>query len=549
MDDMDDFDDFDKLLESIVPSSIIPNSSGDNPTKTDSSTSGQLEAKAAMNNDDVDDFFGFLDNPTSDTATKVGSATALGSSNDDQDFLAWLDDSSEKVPTSAGSEAAKLPTSETAMVGNAPSETSDRGESEHSVPKSPAATPKSVTSMAMKSAAKMESPDVAALAMAMAVPSPPSAAVDNFFDEMFGSGSGRSDGGFGTKMSSSGGNGECADATGAVPAIVAKTGASQASSEEQSSSDALSSSANLNDSGSSLSAAKAAAGTVKYSTNPPSNTESRVASGSGIRPDSNSKTSSQSSSSGGGGSGDSEYEQELRTMTYASLPDISRLRALVFRAGYIPPQLRAQVWCLLLRGSCQEDDEASNYFPSGEEQLDGKETLETDCEALVNEAVARAPSLTPSATEHGSDSANKGSAGGSAGGSGVAGVLAHLDGRRAAELKGQLRDVLMLYCMRRSVEYNSVLCKLLCPLLLCSQPCSKGMAASSLNALASEFVPLVKLQASTAFEFAAAASHCWLRLLLSYHAPSLVQHLDRILPHWEQPAKDLSASQVINEPL
>jgi hypothetical protein len=38
--------------------------------------------------------------------------------------------------------------------------------------------------------------------------------------------------------------------------------------------------------------------------------------------------------------------------------------------------------------------------------------------------------------------------------------------------------------------------------------------------------------------------HRWLRLLLLYHSPELAQHLDRILPGWEQPAKDVSTSEV-----
>lgn len=37
--------------------------------------------------------------------------------------------------------------------------------------------------------------------------------------------------------------------------------------------------------------------------------------------------------------------------------------------------------------------------------------------------------------------------------------------------------------------------------------------------------------------------HRWLRLLLLYHCPVLAQHLDRVLPGWEQPAKEASTTQ------
>lgn len=51
-------------------------------------------------------------------------------------------------------------------------------------------------------------------------------------------------------------------------------------------------------------------------------------------------------------------------------------------------------------------------------------------------------------------------------------------------------------------------------------------------------------QSSVAYALATESVHGWLRLLLFYHVPSLVQHLDRVLPRWELPTKTLSASEV-----
>jgi hypothetical protein len=37
--------------------------------------------------------------------------------------------------------------------------------------------------------------------------------------------------------------------------------------------------------------------------------------------------------------------------------------------------------------------------------------------------------------------------------------------------------------------------------------------------------------------------HFWLRLLLIYHNPVIAQHLDRVVPGWEQPSRGFSASE------
>lgn len=50
-------------------------------------------------------------------------------------------------------------------------------------------------------------------------------------------------------------------------------------------------------------------------------------------------------------------------------------------------------------------------------------------------------------------------------------------------------------------------------------------------------------------QIAAGPLHAWLRLLLSYHSPALVQHLDRVLPGWEQPVSAAQVSDILSATL
>jgi membrane protein required for beta-lactamase induction len=49
-----------------------------------------------------------------------------------------------------------------------------------------------------------------------------------------------------------------------------------------------------------------------------------------------------------------------------------------------------------------------------------------------------------------------------------------------------------------------------------------------------------------AYHLGAGVTHSWLRALLSYHSPALALHLDRVLPHWQEAAAEISAHQVIS---
>ena len=153
--------------------------------------------------------------------------------------------------------------------------------------------------------------------------------------------------------------------------------------------------------------------------------------------------------------------------------------------------------------------------------------------------------------------------------------VGELDGRIFADL----HDLLVFHCLRGHVEYNPVFAKVMSAVVLPSfhapvHPSSslsaeisqedapvplsappigdvatnnsivldKATASSCFNALASSFCPLLLLEPS-ASQIAVRKIHSWLRLLVSYHCPNLVQHLDRVLPSWEQPSADLTSSQ------
>ncbi len=55
-------------------------------------------------------------------------------------------------------------------------------------------------------------------------------------------------------------------------------------------------------------------------------------------------------------------------------------------------------------------------------------------------------------------------------------------------------------------------------------------------------VPFINLSVD-AMELSITTIHFWLRLLLIYHNPIIAQHLDRVVPGWEQPSRGFSASE------
>lgn len=164
-------------------------------------------------------------------------------------------------------------------------------------------------------------------------------------------------------------------------------------------------------------------------------------------------------------SGNKKYEAELRAESSSGFPDISKLRNMVLRGGYLPHLSRGHVWCILLTGGpCVDDQEAEFWKPHGgnDENIVNKSQLEVDCQT----ALSRLENTT----------------------------YAPLD---AEQSKEDLHDILLLYCMRRNISYSSLMCDLLSPLLLLSPPLtplSRALASACFYSLYSEFIPTANLQ-------------------------------------------------------
>ena len=107
-----------------------------------------------------------------------------------------------------------------------------------------------------------------------------------------------------------------------------------------------------------------------------------------------------------------------------------------------------------------------------------------------------------------------------------------------------MKIVLSMFCVRRGVEYHPLYAYLLYPLLCgeCSLP--RSAAYSLFYKLTTDFIPILDLPSKSphcvhcpglSIDTAVCATSQWLRLLLGYHNPLLMQHLDRTVPGWEQP--------------
>jgi hypothetical protein len=218
------------------------------------------------------------------------------------------------------------------------------------------------------------------------------------------------------------------------------------------------------------------------------------------------------------------YEHTLLEIITSSFPDVMSLKQTIFEHGYVPIALRAQVWTLILSGN-NSDDEEARHFNSSTSTTDvvNKKAMQSDCAALIGN------------------------------------LSNSLQWRSGEEMNRDMQDLLSLYCLRRNLAYSSVLGQLMSPLLLTTHTPSRTMASSCFYSLVSSFAPLVNLNVSLfvccnslynvmillslqtkALEIASGAIHSWLRLALSYHSPAIVQHLDRVLPGWEQPVTDVN---------
>ena len=204
-----------------------------------------------------------------------------------------------------------------------------------------------------------------------------------------------------------------------------------------------------------------------------------------------------------------EYEADLLELIRSPFPRVQELKETLRSGGYIPANLRGNIWSLFLTGSVTEDHEVAFFQPSG------TELSETDLRSLANDCDAvlkRHPTLAMAP---------------------------------GGQTRSNLYDLVVLHCSRRKVQYLPLYTQLLTPLLCL--PAHEGMsrpqASSCFQALATTFAPILPLKSEVAMGHAVDKVHAWTRLLVLYHSPALAHHLDRVLPGWERPTKGLSAAE------
>ena len=165
--------------------------------------------------------------------------------------------------------------------------------------------------------------------------------------------------------------------------------------------------------------------------------------------------------------GSKKYEAELRAETSSGFPDISTLRNMVLRGGYLPHVVRGSVWCILLTGGPFVDDQEAEFWkPQGtpSENIGNRALLEQDCTSAVKHV--EGTTLSPTDT---------------------------------SQCREDLRDILLLYCMRRNIPYAPLMCDLLAPMMLLPPPIaplSRALASAALYSMHTDFIPTVTLPVS-----------------------------------------------------
>ena len=62
-----------------------------------------------------------------------------------------------------------------------------------------------------------------------------------------------------------------------------------------------------------------------------------------------------------------------------------------------------------------------------------------------------------------------------------------------SQVAEDMKDIIMLYCVRKEIKYSSYLCDILSPLMLATKNLSKSLASSCFYALNTQFFPIISL--------------------------------------------------------
>jgi hypothetical protein len=160
------------------------------------------------------------------------------------------------------------------------------------------------------------------------------------------------------------------------------------------------------------------------------------------------------------------FDSILRAEASSAFPDLSRIRDVIFAAGYLPQSCRGHVWSVLLSGgSGAEDQEAEFWRPSGrDENIENYAQLRSDCEAIAKRATEK-QNLSQKPTN-------------------------------PLQCKDDLHDLLLLACIRRKAAYRSLLCDILSPLIFVPAPYSppsRALSSACFYSLSNTFIPLINL--------------------------------------------------------
>ena len=155
-----------------------------------------------------------------------------------------------------------------------------------------------------------------------------------------------------------------------------------------------------------------------------------------------------------------KYESELLKHIGSGFPDSSKLQDLVLSAGYIPGDLRYQVWSILINGSYSDDQEAEFWRSTGKE-LPNYVDVVLDCDAVLATRMKRGTPTVVSDTE---------------------------------KLRADMVDIIVLYCVRRSVPYKPMFSDI-ASLLVCNSNsfASKTLSSSCFYSICSSFLPVINL--------------------------------------------------------
>lgn len=216
-----------------------------------------------------------------------------------------------------------------------------------------------------------------------------------------------------------------------------------------------------------------------------------------------------------------ELENRCEEIVHSIFPDLQLLKKTCLEYGAIPSKYRGEIWSLFLCGSVLRDEESFDHI---NEQINYREIHQISSQILK--------------------------------------IWYHHGSRfePSPHFLDELSDILALYCKRMNLQFHPetdiYLCNILLPLLSTNQPFSRSLASSCFYSLCTSFWPLSPFLSSSTVIPSSPLSlplvaptltyetmkhnliteklSSWLRILLSYHFPSLAIHLDSIHPNWEK---------------